>query len=73
MSPLQLCPSKLNDLGKGVFSPQRETDLLAGGYIFACKIPGARVATIIVCKRPIADAVTDGELDSVRYRTPNCM
>lgn len=64
-----LCPSHLNELGKGIFSPKEEARLLADGYIFACRVPGTIVGTRVLCKRPIADAVTDGELDR-RQRSP---
>lgn len=64
-----LCPSPKNELGKGIFAPDDETDLLARGYIFARRVPGTLVGTIVACKRPIADAVTDMALDSPRYRT----
>lgn len=68
MQPKQLCPSAKNELGKGIFSAEKEAELLAKGYIFACKVPGDGVGVLLVCKRPIADAVTDGQLDSPRYR-----
>lgn len=64
----ELCPSKLNELGKGVFSPDREAELLGKCYIFACKVPGTLVGTLLVCKRPIADAVTDSILNLPTYR-----
>lgn len=68
MSCKELCPSGKNELGKGVFPAEKEAELLAKGYVFACKVPGGRVSTLLVCKRPIADAVTEGQLDSPRYR-----
>lgn len=61
-----LCPSPLNQLGKGIFSPKDEAELLANGFIFAARVPGTLVGTLVVCERPIADAVTDGELDRRR-------
>lgn len=69
MTTPTLCPSHLNELGKGIFTPQDEARLLARGYIFACHIPGTLVGGLLVCKRSIADAVTDGELDR-RQRRP---
>lgn len=63
MTAPTLCPSHLNQLGKGIFTPRDEARLLARGYIFACHVPGTLVGGLVVCKRPIADAVTDGELD----------
>lgn len=68
MTAPALDPSPLNELGKGIFSPEKEAELLAGGYIFACKVPGTLVKTSLVCKRRLSDAVTDGDLDSPRYR-----
>jgi len=58
-----LCPSPHNQLGKGVFSPDKEAKLLADGYIFACRIVSGRIKGIVCCKRPIADAMRDMELD----------
>lgn len=63
-----LCPSPKNELGKGIFPADEEAKLLAAGYIFARRVPGTLVSTIVVCKRPIADAVTDMALDSPHYR-----
>lgn len=63
-----LCPSPKNELGKSIFPPEVEADLLARGYVFASRVPGARFGTRVFCKRPIADAVTDGDLDSPRFR-----
>lgn len=68
-----LCSSQLNELGKGIFSPEDEAKLLADGYIFAARVPGTRAGGLVVCKRAIADAVTDGELDSPRYRHPSTL
>lgn len=68
MASPTLCPSPRNELGKGIFSPEKEARLLAQGYIFACRIPGTLVPTLLRCKRPIADAVTDGELDGPLFR-----
>lgn len=70
MATPTLCPSQLNELGKGIFSPQDEAELMADGYIFACHVPGTLVGTLLVCKRPIADAVTDGQLDRRSTRVP---
>lgn len=64
-----LCPSAKNELGKGIFPPDEEADLLAKGYVFACRVPGTLVSGLVACKRPIADAVTDMALDSPRFRT----
>lgn len=69
MTTPTLCPSPLNQLGKGIFSPKDEAELLADGYIFAARVPGTIVGTRVLCARPIADAVTDGELDR-RQRIP---
>lgn len=66
---ITLCPSPLNELGKGIFAPEDEADLLARGYIFASRVPGARFGLRVLCKRPIADAVTDANLDNRRTRT----
>lgn len=70
MTTPTLCPSQLNELGRGIFSAQDEARLMARGYIFACHVPGTLVGTLLACKRPIADAVTDGELDRRRTRVP---
>lgn len=64
----ELCPSTLNELGKGIFPPEEEARLLGKGYIFACNVPGTLVGTLLVCKRPIADAVTDSILSLPTYR-----
>lgn len=68
MNTQSLCPSKKNQLGKGMFSPDTEAALVAEGYIFACRLPTRTVGALLVCKRPIADAVTDGEMDDPRSR-----
>lgn len=68
METKQLCPSKLNELGKGVFSPEEEAEFLEEGYIFACNVPGTLVGTLLICKRPIADAVTDSILKLPTFR-----
>jgi hypothetical protein len=62
-----LCPSPKNEFGKGILSPEKEAKLLAQGYVFTCRVPGTLVPTRLVCKRPIADAVTDSILDSIRH------
>lgn len=59
---MQLDLNAKNELGTGVFPPDVETELLDSGYIFACKVPGTLVGTLLICKRPIADAVTDSIL-----------
>ena len=64
-----LCPSSKNELGKGIFVPEDEDSLLAKGCIFARRVPDTLVGTIVTSSRPIADAVTDMQLDSPRYRT----
>lgn len=64
----ELCPSSLNQLGKGIFSCEREARLLADDFVFAAKVPGTLVGTLVICKRSITDAVTDANLDSPRFR-----
>lgn len=68
MNERTLDPNPKNELGKGILRPDKEAELLSDGYIFACRIPGTKVGALLVCKRPIADAVTAGELDSPRFR-----
>lgn len=68
MTTPTLCPSQLNELGKGIFAPEEEARLLGKGYIFACHIPDTLVGAMLVCKRPIADAVTDSILNLPQYR-----
>lgn len=63
---MNLCPSAKNELGKNILD--NEGDLLARGYLFACRVPHTLVGTLLVCKRPITDAVTDGELDSLSHK-----
>lgn len=63
-----LCPSAKNEFGKGILAPEKEARLLTEGYVFTCKVPGTLVGVRLGCKRPIADAVTDGELDSQQFR-----
>lgn len=58
-----LCPSPDNELGKGVLPPVLEAQLLAQGYVFACRRTVGRVKGISLCKRPIADAFNDMEAD----------
>ena len=67
---IQLCPSSKNELGKGTLPADVEEHLLAEGYIFACMLPTKGFKAMLVCKRPIADAVTDGELDDPRLSRP---
>lgn len=67
-----LDPDPDNQLGKGIFSHDFEADLLAQDYVFAVRFPprkGKPFGTLLCSKRPIADAVTDGELDSPRFRS----
>lgn len=62
-----LDPNPKNQLGKGVFSPEDEAKMLAQGYVFACRFPPTKDKPFwsrLVCKRPVADAVTDMELDN---------
>jgi hypothetical protein len=72
MPPVQLCPSSKNELGKGILPAELESELLAQGYIFACRVPATKVKTLLVCKRPIADAVTDAEMDDPRRWLAEC-
>lgn len=68
----KLDPNPKNDLGKGVFTPEREAELLAQGYVFARYWPPTKrlpFGTTSVSKRFIADAVTDMALDD--RRTPH--
>jgi hypothetical protein len=62
----ELCPSTKNELGKGTLPTHVEERLLADGFIFACMLPTKGFKSMLVCKRSIADAVTDGELDDPR-------
>lgn len=62
-----LDPNPKNQLGKGVLDPELEARWLADGIVFACKLPAASdlpFGVHVICRRPIADAVTDGELDN---------
>lgn len=64
-------PDPDNQLGKGILAPALEAELIADGCVFAARLPprkGKPFWSLLLCKRPIADAVTDGELDSPRYR-----
>lgn len=64
-----LDPDPMNHLGKGIFTPDEEAELLAEGYIFAHYMPPTKVkpfGSVIVCKRLIADAITDMVLDVPR-------
>lgn len=56
---LQLDPSSKNELGKGTLPPAWEAEYLADGFVFAARVPGTRAGTVVVCKRPIAEAVTE--------------
>jgi hypothetical protein len=68
---IHLCPSLKNQLGRGIFLPQEEARLLAEGYIFACKLTSnTGIKGSLVCRRPIADAVTDAELDNPVSKHP---
>lgn len=58
-----LCPSPHNELGKGIFSPEKEAQLLDKGYVFACRIKTKNVSGLVRCKRPVADAIRDMEMD----------
>lgn len=61
-----LDPNPKNELGKGILAPDLEAYWLAQGMVFACRLPntGLPFGVHIICRRPIADAVTDGELDN---------
>lgn len=68
---MTLDPNPKNQLGKGILAPALEAELIADGCIFAAQLPprkGKPGWGLLLCKRLIADAVTDGELDSARYR-----
>lgn len=65
---ITLCPSAKNELGKGIFAPEDEANLLAKGCVFARRVPGTLVSGIVTSRRPIAAAVTDMQLDSPRFR-----
>lgn len=71
MTTKHLDPSPKNQLRKGILPPKIEQGLLADGYIFAAIVPRTSPKsplTMVRCKRFIADAVTDGELDSQQFR-----
>lgn len=56
-----------NQLGEGIFAPTFEAELLAQGCVFARRLPprqGKPFWSLVASYRPIADAVTDGELDN---------
>lgn len=64
-------PDSDNQLGKGLLDATLEASLIADGCVFAAQLPprkGKPFWSIVCSKRPIADAVTDGELDSPRFR-----
>ena len=61
-----LCPSSRNQLGKGVFPPEDEALLIEEGYVFAAILPTKRVSAVLVCKRPIRDAVTSAQIDAIK-------
>lgn len=66
-----LDPSPKNQLGKGILAPELEARLLEEGYVFAAFVPPTgpkSPRTMVRCKRFIADAVTDANLDSPRFR-----
>lgn len=69
---LTLDPNPKNELGKGILAPDLEARWLADGMVFACRLldTGLPFGVHIICRRPIADAVTDGELDSIRHAPP---
>ena len=75
MQQSALDPNPKNQLGKGLLPAHVESDLLAGGYIFACKVPNLEhlpFGVLNICKRNIADAVTDQELDNP-YMSRDCL
>lgn len=68
---MTLDPNPLNQLGKGSLAAALEAELIAGGCVFAARLPprrGKPFWSLVCSKRPIADAVTDGELDAQRFR-----
>lgn len=67
MTAPQLCPSALNELGKGIFPPAYEARLLAQGYVFACRLPGTNA--LLRGKRPIAEAANDMAADTFDARS----
>lgn len=71
MSAQGLDPNPKNQLGKGILPPALEAELIADGCVFAVRFPPRKNKpfwSLLCCKRPIADAVTDMEIDSPRFR-----
>lgn len=67
---MTLDPDPDNQLGKGIFTDSLESELLAQGVVFAVRLPprkGKPFWSLLCSYRPIADAVTDSELDSPRF------
>jgi hypothetical protein len=64
----ELCPSTKNELGKGTLPTHVEERLLAEGFVFACMLPTKGFKSMLVCKRPIRDAVNDAESDARTLR-----
>lgn len=64
-------PDPDNQLGKGILSSELEVELLARGAVFAVRLPprkGKPFWSLVWSQRPIADAVTDGQIDDPRVR-----
>jgi hypothetical protein len=60
-------PDPDNQLGKHILDPALEASLVARGVVFAARLPprkGKPFWSLVCSLRPIADAVTDGELDN---------
>jgi len=55
-----LDPNHKNELGKGIFDPEREAKLIAEGYTFARRVrAGTKREFLITAKTPIAQIAAD--------------
>lgn len=69
-----LDPDPDNQLGKGILAPALEAELLARGVVFAVRLPpckGKPFWSLVASFRPIADAVTDAEMDNPFVTRPS--